>query len=471
MHATLPLLRQYRFPPLRRKRLETLQVNVGYRCNQSCVHCHVNAGPQRTEMMSAEVVADVLAFDMGGTTAKLAVVEDGEPLIAYEFEASRAKRFADGSGLPVNISTIELIEIGAGGGSIAAMDDLGLLKVGPRSAGAVPGPACYGQGGEHATVTDANLVLGFLDAATFAGGTMAIDRERAEAAIRPLASASKLSVAETAWGIHSVVNENMAAAARVHVAERGRHASEFALLATGGGGPLHACEVAQRLGIRRVILPPGAGVASALGLLMAPARIDRVATVARKLSAIDWADLEQTFRALERDARAVIAATLTDHAKVSVERAGDLRFTGQGFELVTPLPGGPYSRASAAKLRQAFLAEYQRVFGRVPPVGEVEIVNIRVAARAPVGRGALKAARASGSVAALKGRRKAWLAGRGAYVEMPVYDRLGLEVGARVKGPAIIEEASATAIVPPKAVASIDRAGNLNIALGGRAKP
>ena len=410
-------------------------------------------------------VDDVLAFDMGGTTAKLAVVEDGEPLIAYQFEASRARRFADGSGLPVNISTIELIEIGAGGGSIAGIDALGLLKVGPRSAGAAPGPACYGRGGEHATVTDANLVLGFLDAATFAGGTMAIDRARAETAIGVLAAEARLSVAETAWGIHSVVNENMAAAARVHVAERGRHASEFALLATGGGGPLHACEVAKRLGIRRVICPPDAGVASALGLLMAPARIDRVTTVARRLSAIDWTALERAFRGLERDARKVIDATLTGRARVTVERAGDLRFVGQGFELVTPLPAGPYSARSAAALRKAFLAEYHRIFGRVPPVGEIEIVNIRVAVSAPVGRGALKVAGGRRSAAAIMGRRKAWLSSRGTFAEMPVYDRYALAIGARVKGPAIIEEASATAIVPPKAVATVDHAGNLNIVL------
>ncbi len=410
-------------------------------------------------------VDDVLAFDMGGTTAKLAMVEDGEPLIAYEFEASRAKRFAEGSGFPVNISTIELIEIGAGGGSIAAIDALDLLKVGPRSAGAAPGPACYGRGGEHATVTDANLVLGFLDAATFAGGTMAIDRERAEAAIRPLATRSKLSIAEVAWGIHSVVNENMAAAARVHVAERGRHASEFALLATGGGGPLHACEVARRLGIRRVICPPGAGVASALGLLMAPARIDRVTTVARRLSAIDWKALEKAFRALERDARAVIGATLTDHSRVTVERAGDLRFAGQGFELVTPLPAGPYSKNSAAALRKAFLAEYRRIFGQVPPVGEIEIINIRVAVSAPVGRGGLEVAAGRVSSAAIKGRRKAWLASRSAFAEMPVYDRYALKVAAGVKGPAIIEEASSTLVVPAKAVATVERSGNLSVVL------
>src|SRR5471032_489908 len=283
-------------------------------------------------------IDDVLAFDMGGTTAKLAMVEDGAPLIAYQFEASRAKRFAEGSGMPVNISTIELIEIGAGGGSIADIDALGLLKVGPRSAGAAPGPACYGRGGVHPTVTDANLVLGFLDASTFAGGTMTIDRAKAEASIKPLAEKSGLSIAELAWGIHSVVNENMAAAARVHVAERGHHASQFALLATGGGGPLHACEVAKRLGIEKVICPPSAGVASALGLLMAPARVDRVATLARKLGELDWSAFERAFRAIEQEAQKVIAATLIGKSKVTVERAADLRFVGQGFELVTTLP-------------------------------------------------------------------------------------------------------------------------------------
>jgi N-methylhydantoinase A len=410
-------------------------------------------------------VRNVLAFDMGGTTAKLAMVQDGEPVIAYQFEASREKRFVKGSGMPINISTIELIEIGAGGGSIAAIDALGLLKVGPRSAGAAPGPACYGRGGTEATVTDANLVLGYLDASTFAGGTIAIDGARAAAAVKPLADRSALPSPEVAWGIHSVVNENMAAAARVHIAERGHHASEFALLVTGGGGPLHGCEVARRLGIRQLVLPPSAGVASALGLLMAPARIDRVATVARRLSTMDWARFEALFASLESEARKVIESTVVGTPAFTVERAADLRFVGQGFELVTVLPNGPYAAASAEAIRTAFLAVYRKTFGQVPPGGEIEVINIRVAVAAPVAKGDLNVTMGGGAGAALKGRRKAWVGARARFEELPVYDRYGLAPGAKVDGPAIVEEASSTLILPPGATATVDPSANILVTL------
>jgi N-methylhydantoinase A len=295
---------------------------------------------------------------------------------------------------------------------------------------------------------------------------MTIDRARAEASIKPLAEKAGLSVAEVAWGIHSVVNENMAAAARVHVAERGHHASEFALLATGGGGPLHACEVAKRLGIGKVICPPSAGVASALGLLMAPARVDRVATLARKLDQLDWNAFERAFKALEAEAAEVIAATVTGASAIMVQRLADLRFVGQGFELVTPLPKGPYSAKALPGIRASFMAEYKRMFQQVPPVGAIEIINIRVALTAPIGKAALKVEGGKGTaVHALKGKRKAWLAARAKFAEMPVYDRYRLPVGSRIKGPAIIEEASATSLVPAGGMAQIDRAGNLIVNL------
>ncbi|WP_059411962.1 hydantoinase/oxoprolinase family protein [Cupriavidus basilensis] len=412
-------------------------------------------------------IGDVLAFDMGGTTAKLAVIDGGVPVIAHHFEASREKRLTEGSGLPLSISTIELIEIGAGGGSIAHLDALGLLKVGPESASSTPGPACYGRGGTQPTVTDANLVLGFLDPASFAGGTMTIDVARAEDAMRPLAEASGLSVADFAWGIYSIVNENMAAAARVHVAERGHHAGRFALLLTGGGGPLHGCEVAARLGIERVLCPPGAGVASALGLLMAPARIDRMLSVGWTLERVDWDALEQAYRGIEQDACAVIDATLPGQSGGAArQRAADLRFAGQGFEVITDLPAGPYGAATYQAIRDAFLRSYLQTFGQVPPAGDIEIVNIRVAVSVTPQESELnvKMASISGAQAA-RGTRRMYLGGRGQYAEVPVYEREALGVGQAIAGPAIVQEASSTLILPEGARASVDASLSLLVQL------
>ncbi|VGO08138.1 N-methylhydantoinase A [plant metagenome] len=412
-------------------------------------------------------VDDILAFDMGGTTAKLAIVDGGVPLIAHHFEASREKRLTEGSGLPISISTIELIEIGAGGGSIAHLDALGLLKVGPESASSNPGPACYGRGGAQPTVTDANLVLGFLDPAAFAGGTMTIDVSKAEDAMRPLAERSGMDVPEFAWGIHSIVNENMAAAARVHVAERGHHAGRFALLLTGGGGPLHGCEVARRLGIRQVVCPPGAGVASALGLLMAPARIDRMVSVGWKLETVDWKELEQAYADIENDARQVIESTLPGQgAKAQVQRAADLRFVGQGFEVITDLPAGPYGRGSYDGIREAFLANYAKTFGQLPPSGEIEVINIRVAVSAQAGSGSLDVQTSSvAATQALTGQRRMYLGDRQAYADVPVYERSALQAGQAIAGPAIVQEASSTLIIPNLARATVDARGNLLVDL------
>ncbi|MCC6534243.1 MAG: hydantoinase/oxoprolinase family protein [Burkholderiales bacterium] len=409
-------------------------------------------------------VQDMLALDMGGTTAKLAVVEHGEPLIAYRFEASREQRFMEGSGLPVNISTIELIEIGAGGGSIATVNALGLLKVGPRSAGANPGPACYRLGGSEPTVTDANLLLGHYDGERFAGGTMVLSTEDARASIDTLAPATGLDSGQLAWGIHSVVNESMAAAARVHIAERGHDARKFALLVTGGGGPVHGCEVARRLGIRRLICPPAAGVASALGLLVAPARIDRSQTLAKRLSELDWQALEAAYRALEDDAGRVVTATLSAAAKPAVQRLADMRFAGQGYEVVTVLPPGPYTPASAAPLRAAFESAYETVFGRRPPVAEIELINIRVALSAAAGGGELALGiAASGAAARPRTHRVARFATETR--SAPVYDRNALPLGTRLSGPAIIEESSSTLLVPPRATARVDACGNIIVDL------
>ncbi|QHI97687.1 hydantoinase/oxoprolinase family protein [Xylophilus rhododendri] len=414
-------------------------------------------------------IEDVLAFDMGGTTAKLAIVDGGEPLIAHQFEASREKRLTEGSGLPISISTIELIEIGAGGGSLAQLDAMGLLKVGPESAASDPGPVCYGRGGKQPTVTDANLILGFLDPEGFAGGTITLDTAAAEAAMAPMAAQAGVSVPELAWGIHSIVNENMAGAARVHVAERGHNAARFSMLLTGGGGPLHGCEVARRLGTLKVVCPPGAGVASALGLLMAPARVDRMATVARRLSRIDWAELDAAFAVLEQDALGVIAATLSDRSQPArIVRSADLRFVGQGFEVVTELPAGPYDAGTARAVVEAFDSLYLKTFTQTPPKGEVEIVNIRVAVSAQASASKLDAGAAAAPAAGqavASSRRRIWVGAHKRYEEVPVFQREALPVGFEIAGPAIVQEASSTLVLPAGSLTRVDGSGSLIVDL------
>jgi N-methylhydantoinase A len=410
-------------------------------------------------------IPDLLAFDMGGTTAKLSVVRGGEPLIVHQFEAGRERRFTKGSGLPLNISTVELIEIGAGGGSIARIDGLGLLKVGPRSAGSVPGPACYSRGGTAPTVTDANLILGYLDPATFAGGTMRLDAAAAEAALGQVTAGGSLTIGEAASGVNAVVNETMAAAARVHVAEHGHDARDFALLVTGGGGPLHGCELARRLGIRRVICPPGAGVASALGLLLAPARVDRAATVALRLQDMSVTKLEEAFNTLEREAEKVIAATIGTGTPRQVTRSADMRFSGQGYELVVALPEGPYGEDAPAMLKDAFLAAYARIFARHPPVQAVEIINIRVSIQGRAAGSHLEPEMGD-TVAeqAAEHRRTLRFAAREA--STPILKRHALPAGAVIAGPAVIEESMSTLIVPPDAEAVVEPGGNIVVTLG-----
>jgi N-methylhydantoinase A len=410
---------------------------------------------------------NLLAFDMGGTTAKLSLIDGGEPLTAYAFEAARQKRFLEGSGLPIRISTIELIEIGAGGGSIAHVDEIGLLKVGPRSAGSQPGPAAYGLGGLEPTVTDADFVLGYLNPDYFAGGEMRIDTVGARAALERLAARVNLSLTEVAWGVHDVVNENMAGAARVHIAERGRDPRDYALLCTGGAGPVHAYEVARKLGLRQVVCPPAAGVASALGLLVAPARVDRVATVGLRLDRDSPGALERAFRRLEDDARAVMADTGLKLDTASVRRLADGRFLGQGFDLVVELPDGPYddSEACRRRLTAAFETAYRDKFALTPPDVPVEFINVRVAVRAPVAGADVTAHGEPGAGGAVKGVRPAYFPERRRYEETTVFDRARLAPGDVVRGPAVVEEEGSTLVIGPGGSARVAPSGNIVVTL------
>jgi N-methylhydantoinase A len=421
---------------------------------------------------AADAGGNVLAFDMGGTTAKLSLVDNGEPLIAYTFEAARQKRFMENSGLPIRISTIELIEIGAGGGSIAYADALGLLKVGPRSAGSEPGPACYGLGGTAATVTDADFALGYLSPDDFAGGTVTIDEAAGTRALDSLAAEIGLDRMQIAWGIHDVVNENMASAARVHIAERGRDPRNYALLCTGGAGPVHAYYVALKLGLGRIICPDSAGVASALGLLVAPGRVDRVATVGFHLNDGNLAELEAVFARLEEETRAVIAATGLDPASTKFTRLADGRFAGQGFDLVVDLPDGPYSgdgEAVRAALIAAFEKGYREKFSTTPPNLPIEFLNVRLSAQAPVPGGAvLLRGRDPGDGARPTGTRPAYFPETGGTIDTDVYDRASLCIGDHFPGPAIIEDAGSTLIVGPGATVEVAPSGNIIVTMPQR---
>lgn len=412
-------------------------------------------------------IDNILAFDMGGTTAKLALVENGEPHVDYHFEAAREKRFAEGSGLPLNISAIKLIEIGAGGGSIAHIDEMELLKVGPESAGSEPGPVCYGRGGEAPTVTDADLLLGFLNADYFAGGSMKIDRDAAARAMQPLADKSGLSVVDVARGIYEVVNENMASAARVHIAEQGKDPRQYTLLATGGAGPVHAYYVAKKLGVKRLICPLAAGVASALGLLIAPARIDRVVTIASRLDVMDWQRLEASYQELEADAAKVIEETGFDPKTARIARLADMRYIGQGFEVVTSLPDGPYDVSSKQALLDAFEDTYRRTFSRTPPDVNAEIINIRVSLRADVpgdGMGFTAAREAAGD-ADIRQTRPVRFPENDDFVDTTVFNRAQLRPGQNFDGPAVIEENESTLIVGPGSKIQVDEDGNLIVEL------
>lgn len=401
----------------------------------------------------------VLAFDMGGTTAKLALVDDGEPLVGWGFEAARTKRFLRGSGLPIQIATVELIEIGAGGGSIARRSELGTLHVGPESAGAEPGPVCYARGGKEPTVTDSDLSLGYLNADFFLGGAMRIDQAKAEQALGQLSATMGLDALRGAFGIHDVVNENMAGAARVAIAERGRVPQDYALLATGGAAPVHAWHVARKLGVKHVVCPPGAGAGSTIGMLMAPARIDRVASFNMPLIGTDLALATDIFARLEADGVKLIQEAGAEMGLARIRRLADMRYIGQGFEITVTLP----ESLDQQNILAAFERAYRGLFGRTPPGAAAQFVALRVSVVAPMpgAGGKLRLDKPGGSHAVLKGYREVFFADIGERLPTPVYDRYALEVGTDIMGPAVFEENESTFVVGPGARISLLPEGSI----------
>lgn len=407
---------------------------------------------------------DLLSFDMGGTTAKACFIVDGEPLIASEYEVDRQYQFKKGSGLPVKVPVIEMIEIGTGGGSLARIDALGRIQIGPQSAGAEPGPVCYGLGGAEPTVTDADLVLGYLDPEFFLGGEMTLDREAAEGAItNGIAKPLNLGIAEAAWAIHQLANESMASAVRIHAIERGKDVEKFPIFAFGGAGPVHAYGVARILRSAKVIYPLGAGVISAVGFLTAPLSFDFVRTFPGPLDSMDWEGVNQIFEQMEAEGRAILSRTIPAE-KIDFRRSADLRYRKQGYEVRTPIPSSRLSADRKDKIKTSFEQVYRAIYGHLVADAQIEVVSWRVVAQGPrpnLKLPSIDRAAAGAVEAAVKKTRSVYMPEVGGFLDVPVYDRYALPPEARLVGPAIVEERESTVVVGQGAEIRIDGAGNL----------
>lgn len=407
--------------------------------------------------------ASVLGFDMGGTTAKACVLESGRFQLSDVLEVARVEKFTPGSGMPVYVPTVDLIEIGAGGGSIAAVDRLGFLQVGPESAVGDPGPACYGFGGEDATVTDADLVLGYISPTSFLDGKMPLHKEAAEQAIQRMGQLLALDLAGTAVGIRRVVNENMASAARMHMVEHDRDPRKFVLVASGGAGPVHAADVARLLGMRRVVVPMNAGVLSASGFLLAPSSYEASMSKPSLFDDIDWSAIQSVFKELEREALQVLSQSGADPVEVRTSRSVEMKLLGQVHSIEVPI------HELGQGLLESFLSTYKEKYKLVPPNMPAEVLTwrVRCTAPSPAPRDGLVAEMMTASSESHNAgdSRLAWFDGR--FMKCAIYTREGLAgIGKVVRGPALIEDADTTTVVGPGDNVSIDAHGNVIVDLG-----
>ena len=406
-------------------------------------------------------IKDMFCFDMGGTTAKSCLIQKGQAGLVSTFEVGRVQRFKKGSGLPIQVPVVDLMEIGAGGGSIAKISKMGLLQVGPESAGADPGPACYGRGGENPSVTDADLVLGYLDPDYFLGGTMQLNKSAAENAIeakiaKPLGTAA----VEAAFGIHDLINETMAAAAKTHIAEKGGNPNIVTISAFGGAGPVHAYGLAKKIGAPRILVPPLAGVGSALGFFTAPVAFDLTRSHRVTLDGADFNEIERLFNELEDEGTAILQQSGQD-AQIIFERTLMMRFVGQGAETDLGIANKPFVEWDTSQIRQFFDDAYKKLYGRTYPDTPVEFVTFKVRASLPQREFRIPPLRQTNGKLAdcVKGERRAFSLIRKEFIPFTVYDRFSLFPGAAMAGPAIIEEKESTVVIGEDARADVDEYG------------
>ncbi len=424
----------------------------------------VESGPAGGAILASEIAAEcglgeVLSFDMGGTTAKICLLTDGEPERARKFEIARAYRDMKGSGIPIRVPVIEMVEIGAGGGSIARVDKLNRIAVGPDSAGSTPGPVCYGRGGTELTVTDANLALGKIDPAYFAGGKIKLDEAGARSALQKnIGEPLGLKDFWPAAGVTEIVEENMANAARVHAIERGRDISACTMIAFGGGAPLHACRLAEKVGVTSIIVPMGAGVGSAIGFLRAPVAYEITKSAVIQLESFDAARVNRLLKKMTRDARAVVEPALGS-AKATVQVIADCRYVGQGHEIRVPVPRRQLTVKDGVKLKDVFERIYEQVYGLRIPNQEAEAItwSVTVSSKKTKTKRAAKAAKKLPPNP--RGKRTIYDPALGKLVQAPVYWRFDMKPGAAIKGPAIIAEDETSTIVGANFKARVNSLG------------
>jgi N-methylhydantoinase A len=412
---------------------------------------------------------NLISFDMGGTTAKASVIVGHEVAVTAEYEvggAANTKRWMHGTGHPIRVPVIDLAEVSAGGGSIAWVDPGGALKVGPGSAGADPGPAAYGAGGVRATVTDADVVLGWLDREALLGGALPVDLAAAERAVMAdVAAPFGLSVREAAARIVEVVNSNMAQALRIVSVERGHDPREFSLIAFGGAGPVHAVALAEELAIPEVIIPPAPGAFSALGLVATDLKRDYARTLYADLGSVDPIRVDQAFAAMQAAGVATLEAARVPLEQRALPRFADVRYRRQAYELTLPMEDGPVTRAMLDRLAASFHQKHEQTYGHANRAEAVQLVNLRLTA---VGKLAdLKLAQPSDPASVRVRRREVWFAATG-FVSVDVHWRNGLTAGSSIAGPAIIEAMDSTTVVPPGWIGRIDALGYIRLTRAGQ---
>lgn len=425
----------------------------------------VIAGQYYSKMFN---LPDMFCFDMGGTTAKSCLIQRGVAGVVPTFEVGRVQRFMKGSGLTIQVPVVDLMEIGAGGGSIAKVSKLGTLQVGPESSSADPGPICYGRGGKDPCVTDADLLLGYLDDEYFLGGEMRLDREAARRGVEEkIAKPLGVSYIHAVWGIHDLINETMAAAAKTHIAEKGGNPKIVTVTAFGGAGPVHAYGLAKKLGAPRLIVPPNAGVGSALGFFTAPRAFDLIRSHKVPLAEADFREIERIFKDLEAQGAKNLKKTGKKEA-VRFERSLDMRFVGQGAETNVPVPEKNFTKAKRDEVRRRFDQIYEKLYGRTYPESAVEFINFKVRASLPERLLHFSRVETKGRSLndAVKGKRPAYSGIARDFISYTVYDRYKLFPKAHFKGPAIIEERESTVVVGEDASVAVDDYGFLWIELG-----